>query len=875
MRNRVKKVLLLAIALMSWGEGWSSIETGEIDGLYYRISSYTNTASITSPDEGDYSGDIVIPEEITYNGSTYPVTSIFGYAFCYARELTSVSIPQTVTEIGVNAFLDCRSLTSIVIPKSVVTIEPAAFEGCRSLKSIIFEEGDEDLVFERHSQALVSENFRDSPLESIVLGRNIVSQDATSPFGELNPVKTLFIKNTDKIQSDSYRGLEKTSIVIVPTLDDVQKVDDYFLGTVYSNNVAYVPYTQQCYLAGLEFTLWQNPYRSPATTISRVMVGDKEVSPDENGMYQIDGLTPDSTYRVSVRSYYQLIRVRHMTVLLPDGTKGGKIVRDTIMRTVVDSAKLTTLIPSVESIEQGISQTIYEGRVVTNEDKTLSPSEKGLYLVKDEETSLKYQADAAGNIKIMELTPNEEYEVIPYAIYNEKEYLGARKSFRMDSVYVYNNLESISSTSVKLKVQCGSLDGDWKVKERGVNFEGQNYIADSKSSVVIEGLTPKQDCWVSSYVIVENVKTGKTLTFRSKKGKYTTKVPKFQSISESSVTSTSISIEEWPYELYGATLSEVGFSSPHSVIGNRAFFSGLEPNTTYTVNAYLKVEEGNYMVTSSSTFKTSSLVLNTLKAKAASNSKAVICAETNITDEEACTGFEWRRIDAPDLVPSEEVYCAVSDGAMEGILNGLSANTYYKYRPFYKSSAGKVYYGEWIGFGTADAYVYFTPTVRTYASTQSENNSVTLKGYALAGSDDVIEQGFEYWQEESATRGNNVTKVIANGQRMSVLVENLEYGTRYKYRAFVTTTKETIYGETQMFETPMVADVEDVMHHSTPVISSRRGVIYIGNVDEECRARVFTLSGVEIYEGYDREIRVGSGIYIVCTDTITQKLVVK
>lgn len=48
---------------------------------------------------GDYSGDIVIPESVTYYGKTYPVTSIGPDAFV-GSDLTSVTIPNSVTSIG-------------------------------------------------------------------------------------------------------------------------------------------------------------------------------------------------------------------------------------------------------------------------------------------------------------------------------------------------------------------------------------------------------------------------------------------------------------------------------------------------------------------------------------------------------------------------------------------------------------------------------------------------------------------------------------------------------------------------------------------------------------------------------------------------------
>ena len=104
----------------------------EVDGIYYDISG--TTASVTSGK--NYSGDIVIPESITYNASKYPVTSIGYYAFFYCSGLTSVTIPNSVTSIGNSAFFYCSGLTSVTIPNSVTSIENSAFEGCSGLTSV-------------------------------------------------------------------------------------------------------------------------------------------------------------------------------------------------------------------------------------------------------------------------------------------------------------------------------------------------------------------------------------------------------------------------------------------------------------------------------------------------------------------------------------------------------------------------------------------------------------------------------------------------------------------------------------------------------------------------------------------------------------------
>ena len=82
----------------------ASADVVEVDGINYDISG--TTATVTSGGV-KYSGDIVIPESITFENSKYSVTSIGDEAFDHCHSLTSVTIPNSVTSIGSAAFSFC------------------------------------------------------------------------------------------------------------------------------------------------------------------------------------------------------------------------------------------------------------------------------------------------------------------------------------------------------------------------------------------------------------------------------------------------------------------------------------------------------------------------------------------------------------------------------------------------------------------------------------------------------------------------------------------------------------------------------------------------------------------------------------------------
>lgn len=103
----MKKLILFVLTLLPLLAG---AYDAKIDGIYYDFSG--NEATVTYQKWyynyiSDYSGNIVIPKFVTYEGKSYRVTTIDSGAFCRCKELTSITIPNSITSIGNSAFDGC------------------------------------------------------------------------------------------------------------------------------------------------------------------------------------------------------------------------------------------------------------------------------------------------------------------------------------------------------------------------------------------------------------------------------------------------------------------------------------------------------------------------------------------------------------------------------------------------------------------------------------------------------------------------------------------------------------------------------------------------------------------------------------------------
>lgn len=412
----------------------------------------------------------------------------------------------------------------------------------------------------------------------------------------------------------------------------------------------------------------------------------------------------------------------------------------------------------------------------------------------------------------MEVTPDENgiYHVVglksdtkyPVTVLYQTE--GVEKEFTFyittNKMDVYLEMSELHQTSIVINRVYGK-SGDDSFGTCGVMFNGKTYEYTEGTPIKFEGLKPNTSYSMTIYAYYGEEIVSKTQRLTTE-GMYPN-----VSIVHNGPTTLLLS---GSYEEKDAHVLETGFVGYGT--GNRVSLTGLTPQSTTSITYYVKTVEGGYEEHTAS-FTTPALELTTLQPKCVSSTCAIVAATTNISDEEPSVGFQWRKYDAPESLKSSEGYAAVYNGQLEGYIKNLQSAFYYNVRAFYKASDGTYYYGDWVTFDPSD-FSFFEPTVHTYGAENVTENSARIKAYVLAGTDEILQQGFEYWSYGAAASGkksaptalapsaeDHVTTVVSTGQVMTANLTDLLPGTTYCCRAFVKTSAGTAYGEEQTFTT--------------------------------------------------------------------------
>lgn len=144
----IKQIILGASVILAASTAAMADTYQKIGDCYYRLTTTpwagedgvlqaavsTPTGSLVWTDDV-YTGDIVIPDFVEYEGQKYAVTGVANYCFTNQSRVTSITCPETLVTIGSQAFGRC-ALTSFTIPASVESIAYDIFNGCYDITDI-------------------------------------------------------------------------------------------------------------------------------------------------------------------------------------------------------------------------------------------------------------------------------------------------------------------------------------------------------------------------------------------------------------------------------------------------------------------------------------------------------------------------------------------------------------------------------------------------------------------------------------------------------------------------------------------------------------------------------------------------------------------
>lgn len=731
-----------------------------------------------------------IPSSVNYIG---------GSAFSNCKSLQSIKLPEGLTLLNYCLFDGCEQLSDIQIPSTVTAIEDCAFNGCKALKTITLPASLCTFENTWSSNSIFSGC---SALKSILVeaGNKYYESDGTALYNKAKDTLVCFPAGV-------------TSYVVPQSVKTIAR--KAFCGCDSLQNIMFEDGVSDLVIGEYAFKYCKNINKLVITS------GIKEAKYEAFYKAHIKKLVITTTHPKSFYEYYLLKDNSIETIYAP--VSDLSIIRKLTSSTLIPLNAI--YVPS--DITIGSRSIVF--KLIKNEELSgLDDLPANTYpCVKIGNTEI--EADENGRYVHAGLDPGQAFtftisaknslgNMVGSAYSFTKRTANYFKSFTLNSGQTY-----VASSDIRLNVDpemeqpdvCRFVYGPSYTKSCDLKYN------DEEQSIKLTGF------WPSTTV---------TLKYQELKGGIVTYSKEYDIMTKSMGLSTEYGkITPTTYTMTGsrdmthhdAEIVDEGWTLDRKTItqhGKTLHVTGCEPESYIQAEYAVMVKNGRdtkLYCSSSKSMQLPALTLETVaEAKATSNTVALICATTNIEDEEANTGFEWRRYDAPDLVPSSKANCPVVDGVMTGALRNLSASTYYKFRPFYKAESGKTWYGEWSAFGTADAYVYFDPTVRTYAAVCHDENSATVSGFIIAGSDDIKEQGFEYWKRDDAyatakhttatTDDNTHQTVVATGQRMSAVLQNLEPNTTYIVRAYVTTEHGTTYGEEQIFSTPYSTAIGEV-----------------------------------------------------------------
>jgi VCBS repeat-containing protein/autotransporter-associated beta strand protein len=197
----------------------SALDTNNADtqGLTYTLDSPAEGQATVADYSGPDNASIVIPAQVSKDGTSYTVTSIGYGAFQASSTLNAVIIGASVTSIDVAAFRYCSELTAVTIGSNVQSIGSSAFKGCSKLTAVIIPDAVTSIGVEAF--------FKCFALTAVTIGANVttIGNDAFRECSELTAV--IIPDSVTSIGENAFRECSELTAVTIP--DAVTSIGSY------------------------------------------------------------------------------------------------------------------------------------------------------------------------------------------------------------------------------------------------------------------------------------------------------------------------------------------------------------------------------------------------------------------------------------------------------------------------------------------------------------------------------------------------------------------------------------------------------------------------------------------------------------------------
>ena len=806
------------------------------------------------------------------------ITTIGDYAFYNCSGLTSVTIPNNVTYVGDYAFNYCSGLTSVTIPATVTSINRYAFRGCDALATVKASVSNKSaFVNNQVAYKLMQAVGKPIPFilidESGEEIKDFVVPDDITSIGEYTfyycsgLTSVTIPASVTSISHSAFFFCSNLSSLTIPS--SVASIGDgVYMIVAYCDNLATV---KVCINDKSAFINNQVAYLLSRAT------GKPLVLIDESGEEIKDFVIPDDITSVGDYAFYNCSDLTSVTIPYSVTSISGNAFTGCSGLSSITS-KIVNIFPVQTGTFSGITPectlTVPKGMVSDYADNgwnqfgggIIDESIRcidGIYYALDSgkktaTVTNQYGYDGDSDYSWLKATYAGTLDIPDVVTYDGEQYSvtfigknALRKCNDLTAVYLPDGLTdaaTLKDLQAKIYVNRGttSLLALWTIGMEPYEKNTDNVLTAPKFDIATTQTTATLKAtpvypeytyayndmiplgeegirWTGLYPeyseeVTLNVMLG-TQCYESKQT-FTTQslAPKViaSQRTASSITFKGIYTEGDADVDDEYTLTVEG----ENILGDTKTLTGLEPNTGYTAYFTVRVhygDNGQYTksYTGTSTLQTEPISFTTMPAKIITADDVIVSSAVNLNDAETTAGFEWRVAGGDeDLFESKCGQAYLYEGMMEGTIHKLNPNYLWKFRPYYQSANGYYYYGNWKGIDLSDNQSYFEPTVHTYAGVEMGDGTATVSGYAQRGSDEIAEEGFEYWEESGNTSDaplhapayasipENAMKVLADGTLMQAQLTGLTPNSTYGYVAFVRTTKgKTYYGVVRQFTT--------------------------------------------------------------------------